>query len=84
MTVDDHSESRRPGDRAVVFKQAFIVGLLVVRRKDEQSVGARIVSHVVSLGGVKAAVDGKRRGLVDHWLQPWLAPAPLMVFESIG
>ena len=22
--------------------------------------------------------------LLDHWLQPWLSPAPLMVFESIG
>jgi carbonic anhydrase len=33
------------------------------------------VKHVIVVGhygcgGVKAAVDGKRRGIVDHWLQP--------------
>ena len=28
-----------------------------------------VVGHY-GCGGIKAAVDGKRRGLVDHWLHP--------------
>ncbi len=51
-----------PQDANYLSVLQFAVGILKVKH-------IIVVGHY-GCGGVSAAVDGRRRGLVDHWLQP--------------
>src|ERR1035437_9249433 len=51
-----------PQDANYLSVLQFAVDVLKVRH-------VMVVGHY-GCGGVSAAVDGKRRGLVDHWLHP--------------
>jgi len=54
--------SLRPQDANYLSVLQFAVDVLKVQH-------IMVVGHY-GCGGVSAAVDGKRRGLVDHWLHP--------------
>jgi carbonic anhydrase len=55
-----------PQDANYLSVLQFAVDVLNVKR-------VLIIGHY-GCGGVAAAVDGKRRGLVDHWLHPIREP----------